>query len=396
MRVADTIYLDYQAATPMDPRVIAAVTAAMHEDFANPSSEDHALGWRARAKVEVARTSIADAWGAEADDIIFTSGATEANNLGVLGAALNAPAYRRRILVSAIEHKAVLEAAYAARALGFVVELIPVTTDGVIDLDALVRLIDHDVAVISVMAVNNEIGVIQPIAAVAAMATKVGAFFHCDATQAPAAMAVDLVDLGVDAASFSSHKIYGPKGVGALYLAVTRPWSPRPLVFGGGQEVGLRPGTVPTPLLLGFAEAVRILTLEGSGERLRIAALRSEFLTLLADRSVRPTVTAEGSLRHPGTAHLAFEGVDASELLLRLQPKIAASTGSACTSGVIGPSHVLRAIGMSVDQANHCIRFSLGRFTDRDQLSAAASAIAEALEALSVDEIPSKRISSSL
>jgi len=381
MMIDGTIYLDYQAATPMDPRVIEVVTQAMRYDFANPSSEDHALGWRARERVEVARTTIADVLGVQADELTFTSGATEANNIGVLGAALNAPPGRRRILVSAIEHKAVLEAARAAEAHGFSVEYIPVGRDGVIDLVALSEMLDETVAVVSVMAVNNETGVIQPITAVVEQCAAAGAFCHCDATQALPAMSVDLVDWGVDAASFSSHKIYGPKGVGALYLSHTRPWSPKPLAFGGGQEEGLRPGTVPTPLCIGFAKAVRIMATEGLAERERTRRLRDTFLALLHDQEISFVVTAASSLKHPGGAHVSFGDADASDILARIQPIVAASSGSACTSGVIGPSHVLLAMGMSNAEASSCIRFSIGRFTDEDQIAQAAICVAEALNA---------------
>lgn len=375
MVIDGTIYLDYQASTPMDPRVIDAVTAAMRSEFANPSSEDNALGWRARQKVEDARTTIADVLGVEAAEITFTSGATEANNIGVLGAALNAPSSRRRILVSAIEHKAVLEAAYAAEAHGFEVEIIPVGSDGVVDLERLQAMLGNDVAVVSVMAVNNETGVIQPIKEVVARAAAAGAFTHCDATQALTAIDIDLVDWGVDGASFSSHKAYGPKGIGALYLSLARPWSPRPLTFGGGQEEGLRPGTIPTPLCVGFAEAVGIIGREGQAERQRVGQMRNDFLAMLLEAGLVVRVTARGASRHPGNLHLSFGDYDASDILTRLQPGVAASGGSACTSGVIGPSHVLLAMGMSEHQAASCIRFSVGRFSDLKQLVRAAELI---------------------
>jgi cysteine desulfurase len=370
------IYLDYQASTPMDPAVRRIVEAAMASEFANPSSESHVLGWRARDAIETSRADVAGAIGALPDEIIFTSGATEADNLGVLGAALGAPRGRRRILLSAFEHKAVLEAAAAAANAGFVVETIAVTPDGLMDLSDLRSKLGADVAVVSVMAVNNEIGVIQPVADVAELAAAAGAFVHTDATQAPAAMAVDVLAWNVDAASFSSHKVYGPKGVGALYLATTAPWRPRPLMFGGGQEQGLRPGTLPTPLCAGFAAALGSVN---DAERDRIAGLRDSFEARLRGLWPDMVVTCATSPRHPGALHVRFPGYEATDLLDRLQPTVCAATGSACTSGIIGPSHVLLALGWEPRAAGEGIRFSLGRFTTEHDLEAAAEAIHIAL-----------------
>lgn len=370
------IYLDYMASTPLDPTVCAVVEAALRDEFANPSSEGHSLGWRARDAVEAARVNVADVLGALSDEIVFTSGATEADNLGVLGAAMAAPTARRRILVSAVEHKAVLEAAQAAEPLGLSVELIRVTPEGVVDLADLTARLGPDVAVVSVMAVNNETGVVQPVAEVTALAAAAGAFVHTDATQAPAAMAVDVAAWGVDAASFSSHKVYGPKGVGALYLSAAAPWRPRPLMFGGGQEQGLRPGTVPTPLCLGFAAALKSLD---AAERTRIARLRDTLEARLRGLASDMVVTAAGSPRHPGALHVRFPGRDASDLLDRLQPAVCAATGSACTSGVIGPSHVLLALGWEPRAAEEGLRFSLGRFTTESEIDRATGAVARAL-----------------
>jgi cysteine desulfurase len=378
------IYLDYQASTPMDPRVQAVVAEAMRAEFGNPSSESHVFGWRAHALVETSRGAVGAAIGALPDEVIFTSGATEADNLGVLGAAIAAPPGRRRILVSAIEHKAVLEAAEATRERGFTVEIVRVTPFGVVDLDDLRARLGPDVAVVSVMAVNNEIGTVQPIEQVAELAGAAGAFVHTDATQAPAAMHVDVLAWKVDAASFSSHKVYGPKGVGALYLAASAPWRPRALMHGGGQERGLRPGTLPGPLCAGFGVA---MTLCAEGEELdRIAQLRDAFAARL--RALWPTleVTCEATARHPGNLHVRFPGREATELLARLQPIVCAATGSACTSGIIGPSHVLIALGQDVRAAEEGIRFSLGRFTTEVEVERAAIVIRAALDVGVVDD----------
>lgn len=376
-----SIYLDYQASTPMDPRVRAAVAAAFDGEFANPSSEGHVLGWRAAAAVETARAQVAQLINALPDEVIFTSGATEADNLGVMGAALNAPPARRRILVSAIEHKAVLEAAHACEAQGFQVEEIAVAADGRLDVADLRRRLGPDVAVVSVMAVNNEIGTIQPIGEVAALAAAAGAFVHTDATQAPLAMAVDVLAWNVDAASFSAHKVYGPKGVGALYVATSAPWRPRPLMHGGGQEQGLRPGTVPTPLCVGFGIAAEALRAQPE-ERGRVEALRERFAERLRARAPQVQFTCAGSPRHPGSLHARFPGQPADDLLQRLQPLVCAATGSACTSGVIGPSHVLSALGWDTASMSEGLRFSLGRFTTADEIDRAAEIIGNVLDGL--------------
>ena len=374
-----TIYLDYQASTPIDPRVKAVTIEALEKDFANPSSESHSEGWQARKRVEQSRETIANAIGCEADEIIFTSGATEANNIGVLGAALAAPAGRRRILVGSTEHKAVIEPAIAAKRFGYSVELIPVDHNGHIKLSELEAKLGNDVAVVSIMLVNNEIGTIQPIRLIAPLVARSGAFFHTDATQAPTAVPLDMLELGVDAASFSSHKIYGPKGVGAFFLSASAPWRPEPIMFGGGQEGGLRPGTIPTHLCAGFAAAFALIDVHGLQEIERIKKLRDEFSITLNKSISGCNLTTSTPQHHPGNLHLRFEGVNAGDLLDRLQPHLAAARGSACTSGESSYSHVLRAIGLSSETARECIRFSLGRFTSLDDIAEASELIKNAV-----------------
>lgn len=372
------IYLDYQASTPVDPQVAALIAAVSAEVYSNPHAEDHAGGWDASRVIETARGQIAEAIGAEADEVYFMSGATEADNIGVLGAALGAPKERNRIIVSAFEHKAVLECAAAARRHGFIVETASITPNGIVDLDSLGRQLSNDVAVVSVMAVNNEIGTIQPISEVAARAAQSGAFVHTDATQAPLAMDIDVLDWGVDAASFSSHKVHGPKGVGALYLSSSAPWRPRPLMFGGGQERGLRPGTLPTPLCAGFGLA---MTLIQADERRKVASMRDRLAAQLKDVSPNLQVTCEVTERHPGCLHLRVPGRDAKDVATRLQPSIRISTGSACTSGVMHGSHVLMSLGWSAHAAQEGLRISLGRFTSDTELDVAVEMISRALEA---------------
>lgn len=375
-----TIYLDYQASTPIDPRVKTEMLDALEEDFANPSSASHSAGWAARKRVEDSRATIAQMLGCDATEIIFTSGATEADNIGVLGAALGAPEERRRILIGSTEHKAVIEPAQAAERYGFTVEYIPVDENGSISLSLLESHLGNDVAVVSLMLANNEIGTIHPIKRIAEISAKFGAFVHTDATQAPTAVDLDMLELGVDAASFSSHKIYGPKGVGALYLSSAAPWRPQPVMFGGGQENGLRPGTLPTHLCVGFAKAFSIIAEEGESERKHLKALRDLFFSTLEMQISGCHLTAKPAQCHPGNLHVSFSGVDAGDLLDRLQPHVAAATGSACTSSQANYSHVLRAIGKGFHEAREGLRLSVGRFTTIDQVQEAAERIKAAVE----------------
>lgn len=355
-------YFDYLGSTPLDPRVCEAMVSAW-EHPGNSSAQDHAFGWRAAKAVQTARNTVADTFGADIEEITFTSGATEANNLLILGAAHAAPGNRRRILVSPIEHKSVLSPANVLSRQGFDLDFVKVGKDGLVDLDALRSQLDAKVAVVSIMAVNNEIGVVQDVEALSAIVSNSGAFFHVDATQAPSAMAVDLHKWGCDGASFSAHKIYGPVGIGAAFLSVAAPWRPLPLMTGGGQEDGLRAGTVPQALCAGFAMACELLQSQGADDRTRGKQMRNKVLDVLQRRLPEVEVTAVAAPRHPGSLHVRLRGIDAADLLLRLQPSVAAATSSACTSGQIGASHVLRALGWSDADATEALRFSVGRFT---------------------------------
>lgn len=359
-------YFDYLGSTPLDPRV----SAVMLEAWATPgnaSAQDHAFGWRAAQTVEEARRDVAKGLGAFEHEIVFTSGATEANNLLLIGAARAAPASRRRLLVSPIEHKSVLAPAQALEVEGFRLDYVKLDRFGRVDLEAFAAQLDDTVAVVSIMAVNNEIGIIQDIAALSQLTGQAGAFLHVDATQAPAAMAVDLQAWGCDGASLSAHKIYGPGGVGAAYVSDVASWRPHALVTGGGQESGLRAGTVPQALCAGFACAVSLLQTHGDEDRRHASRLRADVLTVLRRHFSEVVETSVEAPRHPGCLHVRLRTVDAADLLLKLQPRIAAAIGSACTSGTIGPSHVLRALGWSDAEAAEALRFSVGRFsTDQD------------------------------
>ncbi len=380
-----TIYADYQATTPVDPRVVEKMTPYWREAFGNPHSSDHIIGWRAAEAVREAASSVAALIGADADEMIFTSGATEANNLALLGLARRAPAEQRRILVSAIEHKCVLTAARSlAEREGFTVETIPVDGQGFIDLDTLAERLDETVLVVSVMAVNNEVGTIQDISRIAELLAPHMAVFHCDAAQAPCAMDVSDLAACADLVSLSSHKVYGPQGIGALYIRRDVQEHIEPLIYGGGQQDGLRSGTVPMPLCVGMATAAEIIhTPEGAEERKRLAQQRDSFMRLL--QSGRFPVAVNGppsDRRHPGNANLRFDGFSAQDILGSLQPRLAASTGAACTSGIPEPSHVLRALGLSEAEAESSIRFSFGRFTTDEEVERAADLVVETLESL--------------
>ena len=369
-----TIYADYQATTPVDPRVVDRMAPLWSEEFGNPHSSDHVIGWRAAESVHESATSVAALIGGDADEVVFTSGATEANNLALLGLARRAPANRRRILVSAIEHKCVLAAARALKEReGFTVETIPVDGEGFLRLDVLEAMLDETVLVVSVMAVNNEIGTIQDLAGIARLLRSHGVVFHCDAAQAPCAMDINDLASHADLVSLSGHKMYGPKGIGALYVHRDLRDRLEPLLYGGGQQGGLRSGTVPVPLCAGMAEAAEILRgEEGARGRLRVGGQRDSFVRSLQDRCGLVTLNGPvGDRRHPGNANVRFDGLSAEDILGSLQPHLAASTGAACTSGVPEPSHVLRALGLSEKESEASVRFSFGRSTTEDEIDTA-------------------------
>lgn len=378
----DTIYADYQASTPIDPRVLDAMTDYWRNASGNPHSSDHIVGWRAAQVVEGAAQATARLIGADADEIVFTSGATEANNLALMGLARRAPQGRNRILVSAIEHKCVLETAHAlAESEDFIIETIPVDREGFVIIDALRDMLDETALAASVMAVNNEIGTIQDIAAVSEALAPYGTLLHCDAAQAPCAMDTDRLAEYADLISLSAHKFYGPQGIGALYIRRGLQPMVEPIIHGGGQQNGLRSGTVPVALCVGMAAAAdEAMRPEQSRERQRIADLRDLFVRLMQASGIRVEVNGHwGSHRHPGNANLRFVGRNAADILSLAQPRLAASTGAACASGITEPSHVLRAIGLSVEEANASVRFSFGRFSDSHEIENAAALLGNVL-----------------
>ena len=380
-----TIYADYQSTTPVDPRVAEKMAPHWSEAFGNPHSNDHVVGWRAADAVRDATSSVAGLIAADPDEVVFTSGATEANNLALLGLARRAPSDRKRLLVSAIEHKCVLAAARSlAEREGFSIETVPVDVDGFLDLEVLEAMVDESVLAVSVMAVNNEVGTIQDLEGISKVLLPHGILFHCDAAQAPCAMDVSSLASHADLISLSGHKVYGPKGIGALYVRRDVHDRIEPIIYGGGQQRGLRSGTVPTPLCVGMAAAVEILrSPEGSEERKRVERLRDSFVRLLQEG--KPSVTINGPTRgrkHPGNANLRFSRLVGQDILGSLQPRLAASTGAACASGIPEPSHVLGALGLSAEEAESSVRFSFGRFTTDSDVHEAARLVAETLTSL--------------
>ena len=385
-----TIYADYQATTPVDPRVVTKMAPYWGELFGNAHSSDHVIGWQADKAVREAAASIAALIGADPDEIIFTSGATESNNLALLGLARRAPAGRQRILVSAIEHKCVLAAARALSVReGFTVETVPVDSEGFVDLSALEKCLDRNVLAVSAMAVNNEVGTIQDIPRIAALLAPYGIVLHCDAAQAPCAMDVSDLAVHTDMVSLSGHKMYGPQGIGALYIRRDLQDRIEPLIYGGGQQAGLRSGTVPMPLCVGMGAAAELLAGHAAfEERARVAAQRDSFVRHLQRGYASFAVNgAIGDHRHPGNSNLRFDGFDAQDILGALQPRLAASTGAACASGIPELSHVLGALGLTEMQSKASIRFSFGRFTTDGDIEASARFVLEALDSLSVESV---------
>lgn len=374
------IYLDYQATTPLDPDVRAAMLPFLGERFGNPHSE-HALGREAAEAVEDGRRAVADLIGAAPGETILTSGATEANNLSLIGFAQHAQ--RRHILVSAIEHKCVLAPATALAEQGFDVETIPVATDGIVDLERLAQLIRPDTGLVSVMAANNEIGTLQPLAEIGALCAEFGALFHSDAAQLVGKQPIDVTALGIDLLSLSAHKFYGPKGIGALYISSDSRSRIAPIMHGGGQQDGMRPGTLAPMLCAGLAAAAEKAIAQQNRDEQHTTALRARLLTSLRERI--PSIRVNGSEASglSGCLNIRIPGIDAHALLMMLQAELAASVGSACNAGLFEPSYVLGAIGLTPDEARASLRLSFGRFTALDEIDQAVELICEKASRLS-------------
>jgi cysteine desulfurase len=376
------VYLDYHATTPVDPRVLEAMLPYFTEQFGNPASRQHAFGWEAETAVETARSRIAALIGASAREIFFTSGATESNNLAIKGIALARRQRGNHIITVATEHKSVLDSCRCLEAEGWSVTRLGVDADGFVRLDELEAAITDRTVLVSVMAANNEIGIVQPLAEIAAIVRRRGALLHSDAAQAAGKIPLDVNALGVDLLSLTAHKCYGPKGVGALYVRRTKPKVEIACqIHGGGHEMGLRSGTLNVPGIVGLGRAVEICRLEMPQESARLAALRDRLLDGL--RRGVDGVRVNGSMqrRLPHNLHVSFEGIDGGSLLMALGD-LAVSTGSACSSGSQAPSHVLQAIGAVGEMTSASVRFGLGRGTTDADIDFAIERVTKVVMAL--------------
>jgi cysteine desulfurase len=386
---AAPVYLDYQATTPTDPRVVAAMLPYFTEKFGNPHSTSHRFGREAAEAVERARGDVAALIGAEAREIVFTSGATESNNAAIKGAVRFMRDERRsdrdRIVTVATEHKCVLETCRQLEREGFSLTVMPVKSDGLLDLAALADAIGPRTALVSVMAVNNEIGTIQDLAAIGALCRARGILFHSDAAQAAGKVPLDVDAMGIDLLSISGHKLYGPKGIGALYIRRRPRVRLAPLIDGGGQERGFRSGTLPTPLCVGLGVACAIARDEMAAEAARLVELRRRFFAALHRRIPGMRLNGSGEQRVAGNLNIGFPGIDA-EKLLEACATVAASTGSACSSASIEPSYVLRALGLDAAAARASFRLCVGRFTTVPEIDFAADALVAAFERLGAAE----------
>ena len=372
----EPVYLDFNATTPCDPAVVEAMLPFFSNHFANPASRDHGPGREAAVVLEGARRRVAAALGASAPtEVVFTSGATEANNMALLGLAAH-PSFRtRRLVTQATEHRAVLEPARELERRGWELHVLGVDRRGRIRLDELEAVLGKGPALVSLMLANNETGVVQPVEEASRIVRATGSLLHCDAAQAPGRLPLRVAELGVDLLSLSGHKVYGPKGIGILWIRRRRPpLAPRPLLHGGGQERGLRAGTPNLPGAVGLATALEIATRGLSGEASRLEELRGLLERRLLEELDGVQVHGSGAPRLPNTTSVGFEGVDGSALLASL-PDLALSTGSACGSGSPEPSHVLRAMGVPRRLAAASLRFSLGRSTTREEIERAASLV---------------------
>ncbi len=360
------IYLDYSATTPIDPRVVEAMMPYLTEKFGNPASRSHQYGWDAEAAVENARAEVAALVHADPKEIVWTSGATEANNLAIKGAANFYQGKGKHLITVKTEHKAVLDTMRELERQGFEVTYLDVLPNGLVDMAALEAALRPDTILVSIMAVNNEIGVIQPIAQIGELLRSKGILFHVDAAQATGKIDIDLSTLKVDLMSFSAHKTYGPKGIGALYVRRKPRVRLEAQMHGGGHERGMRSGTLATFLMVGMGEAFRLARLEMHEENKRIAALRDRLLKGLTDM---PEIYVNGDLEHrvPHNLNVSFAYVEGESLIMAVRD-IAVSSGSACTSASLEPSYVLRALGRDDELAHSSIRFSIGRFTTEEEI----------------------------
>jgi len=367
------IYLDYSATTPVDPRVAARMIPYLTEHYGNPASRSHAYGWEAEKAVEEAREHVAALINADPKEIVWTSGATEGDNLAIKGAAQFHKGKGKHIITQKTEHKAVLDTCRDLERQGFEVTYLDPEQNGIIDLDKFRAAIRPDTIVVSIMFVNNEIGVIQPVAEIGEICRSKGIIFHCDAVQAAGKLEIDVQKLKVDLLAMTAHKMYGPKGIGALYIRRKPRVRIEAQIHGGGHERGMRSGTLPTHQIVGFGEAARLAKLEMATDNERIRALRDRLLNGIKELE---EVYVNGDLdrRIPGNLNVSFNFVEGESLIMAIKD-IAVSSGSACTSASLEPSYVLRALGRSDELAHSSIRFTLGRYTTAEEIDYAVDLI---------------------
>ncbi|MDE2371492.1 MAG: IscS subfamily cysteine desulfurase [Burkholderiales bacterium] len=377
---AKPIYLDYAATTPVDPRVVQKMVPYLYEQFGNPASRSHGYGWAAEEAVELAREQVADLIGADPREIVWTSGATESNNLAIKGAAQFHKGKGKHLITVRTEHKAVLDTMRELEREGFSVSVLDVADDGLLPIETLKAAMRPDTILVSVMAVNNEIGVVQDLAAIGKLCREHHVLFHVDAAQAAGKIELDVMRLPIDLMSLSAHKVYGPKGVGALYVRRKPRVRIEAQIHGGGHERGMRSGTLPTHQIVGMGEAYRLAKecMANENERIRVLQQR-----LLAALQTIPEIRVNGHLEHrvPHNLNVSFQFVEGESLLMGIKG-IAVSSGSACTSASLEPSYVLRALGLSDEIAHSSIRFSIGRYTTAAEVDAAAARVKETVERL--------------
>ena len=369
------IYMDYSATNPCDPRVVDAMIPWLREHFGNPASRSHAWGWEAEAAVEKAREQVADLIGADPREIVWTSGATESNNLAIKGAAQFYKTRGKHLITVKTEHKAVLDTCRELERQGFEVTYLDVQADGLLDIEVLKAAIRPDTILVSVMYVNNEIGVIQDIAAIGALCREKGVIFHVDAAQATGRVDIDLATLLVDLMSLTSHKTYGPKGIGALYVRRKPRVRLEAQMHGGGHERGMRSGTLPTHQIVGMGEAYRIAKAEMHEENKRIRALHERMLAGLKDVE-EVFLNGHAEKRVPHNLNMSFNFVEGESLIMGIKG-LAVSSGSACTSASLEPSYVLRALGRSDELAHSSLRMTIGRWSTEEEIDYAVATIKE-------------------
>ena len=376
------IYLDNQATTPIDPQVFSAMEPWLKDKFGNAASRNHTYGWEAQEAVEIARENVARIIGSMPKEIIFTSGATEANNIALQGAAHFYKKKGNHIITLETEHKAVLDVCDYLKKEGFEITNIPVQKDGLLDLNKFEDSIQPDTILASVMHANNEIGVIQPIAKIGQICKNNNIILHVDAAQSVGKIPVDVNRMGISLLSISSHKIYGPKGVGALYLQWTDPRVQlKPIMYGGGHERGIRSGTLPVANIVGFGKACEISQYVMIEESKRITALRDTLMKMLLDNTSKAIINGNMDKRLPGNLNMGFPTTN-NEAIIAAVPEIAISSGAACTTSTMEASHVLLALGLSKDEAYSCLRFGIGRFNTEKEIKTAANVINRCIQKL--------------